>query len=166
MNKILPLATALASGLLFGAGLVLADMTNPGRVLNFLDVAGSFDPTLAFVMGGAIAVYAPLYWLGVRRKRPLTVNSFDLPTLRRIQPRLVLGAALFGLGWGLSGVCPGPALVVAGAGVAPLLLFGAAMMAGMVAYEVLEWLAARPRPVSEVPQADIAPAFAVTPAER
>ncbi|MBI5610634.1 MAG: YeeE/YedE family protein [Deltaproteobacteria bacterium] len=166
MNKILPILTALASGLLFGAGLVLADMTNPGRVLNFLDVAGSFDPTLGFVMAGAIAVYAPLYWLGVRRTKPLAVAKFDLPTLRRVQPRLVLGSALFGLGWGLSGVCPGPALVVAGAGAAPLLLFSAAMMVGMVAYEVLEWLTARSRHETQDQDSRVPSAFAVTPAER
>lgn len=145
MAKIAPLFTALLSGLLFGAGLVVADMTNPGRVLNFLDVAGTFDPTLAFVMGGAIAVYTPLYWLGIRRAKPLAESKFDLPTLRRVEPRLIGGSVLFGIGWGLAGVCPGPALVVAGAGVQPVALFSAAMVGGMGLFEAVEALRARVR---------------------
>lgn len=102
---------AFGSGLLFGVGLVLGGMTDPEKVLGFLDVAGDFDPTLLFVMAGAIAVHATAYRWIVRRTRPLLANRFQVPTRRDIDPKLLGGAALFGLGWGLAGYCPGPGLV-------------------------------------------------------
>ncbi len=140
--------TALLSGLLFGWGLWLSGMVIPGRVLDFLDVAGSFNPALALVMAGAIGVYAPLYWLLMRRQGPLLAPRFELPTLRNIDRRLVGGSALFGLGWGLSGVCPGPALVVAGSGLRAPLLFVGAMLLGMGLFELLAVPQARQVPVT------------------
>jgi uncharacterized protein len=124
------LVTAWISGLLFAAGLVLSGMTQPARVLGFLDVAGSWDPTLGFVMAGALAVYAPLFRLIVRKKYPLVASAFELPSVTRIDPPLMLGAALFGVGWGLAGMCPGPAIVVAGAGVREAQVFMGAMIVG------------------------------------
>ena len=103
----------LAAGTLFGVGLVVAQMTDPNRVLGFLDVLGRWDPRLAFVMLGAIAVHAPfVFWLR-RRGKPLMANSLHIPSETRIDGRLVFGAALFGVGWGLAGYCPGPAIVAA-----------------------------------------------------
>src|SRR5690242_18565008 len=101
---------SLASGIIFGAGLTLSDMTNPARVSNFLDFAGSWDPTLIFVMAGGLAITTLGYKLILRRSSPLADEKFHLPTLRQIDPPLVGGAALFGVGWGLAGICPGPAL--------------------------------------------------------
>lgn len=101
---------ALASGLLFGAGLAVSGMVDPLRVLGFLDVAGNWDATLAFVMGGAVLVSAPSFWLARRRHAPVLAPKFDLPTATRVDRRLVIGATLFGIGWGIAGFCPGPAL--------------------------------------------------------
>lgn len=101
---------ALASGLLFGAGLAVSGMVDPLRVLGFLDVAGNWDATLAFVMGGAVLVSAPAFWLARRRRAPVLTPKFDLPTATRVDRRLVIGATLFGIGWGIAGFCPGPAL--------------------------------------------------------
>lgn len=126
----LPLA-ALGAGLMFGLGLVISDMINPAKVLNFLDVAGSWDPSLAFVMGGAMGVTAIGYRLILPRGKPLFAGSFSLPTARQLDPRLIGGAALFGAGWGLAGFCPGPALSAAALGQWQVYLFLAAMLAGM-----------------------------------
>lgn len=101
---------AVTSGVLFGAGLVVSGMVDPMRVLGFLDVAGVWDPTLAFVMGGALMVTTPLFWVAIRRGAPLADTKFHLPTLRSLDRRLLAGAAIFGMGWGLVGYCPGPAL--------------------------------------------------------
>lgn len=98
------------SGLLFGAGLLIGGMTQPSKVVGFLDLAGDWDPSLAFVMGGAIGVFLPLFRLINRRRAPLYAASFALPTRRDLDAPLLLGAALFGIGWGLAGYCPGPAL--------------------------------------------------------
>ena len=119
----------LACGLLFGFGLVLSGMTDPRRVIGFLDFAGHWDPTLMFVMGGAILAHAPVVWLLRRRGRTLA-GELRLPAERPIDGRLVLGAALFGLGWGLAGYCPGPALVALISMRAAPLLFVAGMLAG------------------------------------
>jgi uncharacterized membrane protein YedE/YeeE len=102
--------TAFGTGTLFGLGLAWSGMTNPARVLAFLDVTGDFDPTLALVMGGALAVTFPAFAWILKRPRPLLEPAFRLPTATRIDAPLVGGAALFGLGWGLAGLCPGPAL--------------------------------------------------------
>ena len=112
------LLVSLIAGTLFGAGLVISDMVNPARVLGFLDFAGQWDPTLAFVLGGALAVSIPGYWMARRRRTDL-------------DKRLVVGAILFGLGWGLVGFCPGPALAALGTGDAKAFGFLAAMAAGM-----------------------------------
>ncbi len=121
--------TAFASGALFAVGLAVSGMTNPQNVLAFLNVAGSWDPSLMFVMVGAIAVYAPVYWLRERRagaKGTTTVQG----TPQSVDTRLVAGAALFGMGWGLAGYCPGPALTSLGAGASEAVFFCAAMVAG------------------------------------
>ena len=102
---------AFASGLVFAAGLGLGGMTQPAKVMDFLDVTGAWDPSLALVMLGAIAVHALVVWWGRRAERPLLADRFTLPSARGIDARLLAGAALFGLGWGAAGFCPGPALV-------------------------------------------------------
>jgi hypothetical protein len=104
------LVNALA-GFIFGLGLLVSGMANPAKVQNFLDLAGSFDPSLIFVMGGALVVTFAGYRLVLRRQRPLLTDGFLLPTLKDVDLRLVVGASLFGIGWGLSGFCPGPAIV-------------------------------------------------------
>lgn len=124
------LLAAAACGLLFGAGLVISGMADPARVLGFLRVAPGWDPSLAFVMGGALLVTAPGFWWLERRRRPLLAAQFSQPARAPVDRRLLLGAALFGAGWGLAGYCPGPALVGAGQGLAAPLLFSAAMLLG------------------------------------
>lgn len=123
---------AAVSGFLFGAGLVVARMTDPAKVQGFLDFTGSWDPSLMFVMVGAIAVHLVLYRLIVRRRSPLFTATFQIPKRKDIDVRLIAGAALFGVGWGLSGVCPGPGLVDAGSGSAYALVFVIAMSLGIV----------------------------------
>ena len=127
---------AFAAGLLFGLGLSLGGMTQPAVVLGFLDIFGAWDPRLVFVMAGAVLTTAVGYRLVLRRTRPLLAERFQWPTSRRIDARLVGGAALFGIGWGIAGYCPGPALASLGAGVPALLVLVACMLAGW-------WLAAR-----------------------
>ena len=126
------LIAAFASGGLFGLGLALSGMTDARRILGFLDVTGDFDPTLAFVLGGAVMTTLLLFRPVLRRGRPLFATDFRLPTLRDVDARLVLGAALFGIGWGLAGYCPGPALAGLGAGATEALWFVPAMVAGIV----------------------------------
>jgi hypothetical protein len=123
---------SLLAGIIFGAGLTLSDMVNPARVLNFLDVAGSWDPTLIFVMTGGLAVTTLGYGLIFRRGSPVFGDKFNLPTQRQIDLPLVGGAALFGVGWGLAGICPGPALADLVTLEPKVLLFGAAMPVGMI----------------------------------
>jgi uncharacterized membrane protein YedE/YeeE len=123
---------AFAAGLLFAVGLAISGMTQPAKVVGFLDLAGDWDPSLAFVMLGAIGVYAPLSFLILKRRAPVLAPSFDLPTKRAIDARLLAGAAMFGVGWGLGGYCPGPAIVGVGAASIPALVFSAAMIAGML----------------------------------
>lgn len=118
------------SGLLFGAGLLVSGMADPARVLGFLTIGPGWDPSLAFVMGGALLVTVPGFALMRRRGRPLFAGSFALQGSPRPDRRLLAGAALFGLGWGLQGYCPGPAVVAAGLGQWPALLFLPAMLAG------------------------------------
>jgi len=127
------LLAALLSGLVFGAGLALAGMTNPAKVLSFLDVAGDWDPTLALVMGSALGVNAAAYAFTRRRAKPLFAEVFALPTRADLDARLLGGAALFGVGWALVGLCPGPALASLARGEGEVLAFVAAMCAGMLA---------------------------------
>lgn len=101
---------ALAAGLLFGAGLVVGGMTSPDKVRAFLDFTGAWDPTLVFVMGGAVLVHTVAYWLVKGRPSPVLADAFQIPSRRDVDAKLLLGAAIFGLGWGLGGYCPGPAI--------------------------------------------------------
>ena len=123
--------TALVSGLVFGLGLAVSGMMYPAKVIGFLDVAGDWDPTLAFVMIGALLVAVPAYRFIPKRPRPVLEEGFDLPKKQAVDRPLVLGSALFGIGWGLVGFCPGPAIAALGTGLAPVLAFVAAMLAGM-----------------------------------
>ena len=104
-------ACALIAGVIFGLGLILSGMANPAKVLNFLDIVGTWDPSLAFVMGGAVLVTAPGFALLRRmRDKPIFAETFQFPTKSDIDPKLLIGAVMFGVGWGLGGFCPGPAL--------------------------------------------------------
>jgi uncharacterized membrane protein YedE/YeeE len=132
---------ALFAGMLFGLGLAISGMMNPAKVVGFLDVAGGWDPTLAFVMGGALLVTVPAFHLILGRPRPILADGFALPTKSALDGRLLGGAALFGVGWGLSGFCPGPAVAALVTGLTPVFAFVAAMMAGMVLYA---WVFERP----------------------
>jgi len=132
--------SALVTGLLFGFGLLMSGMTNPAKVLGFLDLAGAWDPSLALVMGGAVAVGLVAFGLAKNRTRSVLGEPMRLPTRRDIDRRLVLGSLGFGIGWGLAGFCPGPALVALGAVVPKAVVFVLAMLAGMA---VFEWLEAR-----------------------
>lgn len=126
---------AAVCGLLFGLGLIASGMTDPGKIQGFLDIAGTWDPSLAFVMGGAIAVGVGAFALAKRRERSWSGTPMALPTTTRIDARLVGGGALFGIGWGLAGYCPGPALVALGGGAIPAFWFVGAMLAGMALHD-------------------------------
>lgn len=130
--------TSLLTGLVFGLGLMVSGMANPAKVLGFLDLAGRWDPSLALVMAGAIAVGSAAFLLAKNRTRSLLGADMKLPTASRIDRRLVMGSALFGMGWGIAGFCPGPGLVALGMGESKALVFVAAMLAGMAVFEVLE----------------------------
>lgn len=125
--------TALIAGALFGGGLLLSGMTNPANVLAFLDITGRWQPALAFTMAGAVAVAAPAYWLAHRRQRSVLGTEYDWPDRFRIEPRLIAGSAVFGVGWGLSGICPGPALVLLTRPRLQALVFFAGLAVGMIA---------------------------------
>ncbi|MFN4354386.1 DUF6691 family protein [Parvibaculum sp.] len=133
MNRNTVLAS-FAAGAIFGLGLVISGMANPAKVLGFLDIAGNWDPTLAFVMGGAILVALPAFRWATRRQKPLLAEEWSLPDRNDIDPRLVAGAALFGIGWGLAGFCPGPALAAISIAPVDALTFVAAMIAGALAF--------------------------------
>jgi uncharacterized protein len=130
--------SSFAVGLVFGLGLLVSRMADPAKVLGFLDVAGDWDPSLALVMAGAIAVGAIGFALARRRPTALLGGPMRLPVARQIDRRLVVGSAMFGMGWGLAGFCPGPALTAVGMGQPKALLFVLAMLAGMGIYEYLE----------------------------
>jgi uncharacterized membrane protein YedE/YeeE len=136
---------ALLSGLLFGLGLAVSGMANPAKVLGFLDFAGAWDPTLALVMFGALMVTMPGFRLVLRRERPWYADAFSLPTSTDLEPRLLIGAAIFGLGWGLAGLCPGPAVADLVTGRLEILVFVAAMLAGMALFSRLHGAALRSR---------------------
>lgn len=120
------------AGLVFGLGLMLSGMTSPDKVIGFLDIAGNWDPSLAFVMGGAVMAATPLFWLARKQPRPIAGTSFDDPGKTLIDRRLLSGAALFGIGWGLAGICPGPALVNLAIAPAGSVIFVGAMLAGLL----------------------------------
>lgn len=130
--------TAFIAGLLFGMGLLLAGMANPAKVLAFLDLAGAWDPSLALVMAGAIAVaIGPLQWAR-HRQRALLGGPMQLPQKRELDPRLIAGSLLFGIGWGIAGICPGPAVAVLLGGHWQIVVFVLAMLAGMWLFSALE----------------------------
>jgi hypothetical protein len=130
--------SAFVVGLLFGLGLILSGMTDPGKVQGFLDLFGNWDPSLAFVMGGAIAVGFFAYALAKQRTRSFLGGAMHLPKATAIDKRLVIGSLTFGVGWGLAGFCPGPGLVSMASGEVKGLAFVAAMVAGMLVFEWLE----------------------------
>ena len=142
IGKLLP---ALASGALFGAGLTVSGMTEPARVRGFLDVFGRWDPTLVFVIGGAVIVMAIAWRIQSRMKSPLFGEKFSLPDRRDFDGRLIAGSALFGIGWGIAGLCPGPA--VASLALSPLsvLPFVLAMLAGMAVHKLVPEPMLRPQ---------------------
>ncbi|MDQ3303285.1 MAG: YeeE/YedE family protein [Actinomycetota bacterium] len=125
----------LFAGALFGLGLAVSGMVDPAKVIGFLDVAGDWDPTLAFVMGGALLVTIPAFRLIFKRPRPVRADEFELPTKKDLDARLLGGSALFGVGWGLSGFCPGPAVTALATGLTPVFAFVVAMLAGMAIYK-------------------------------
>jgi hypothetical protein len=146
------LVAALIAGLMFGSGLTVSQMVDPSKVLAFLDfggiAAGDWDPSLALVMVGALAIVAAGYAIVLRRDGPLLAHRFSLPTKRQIDLPLVAGAVLFGVGWGLGGYCPGPALSALALGAGKTVIFVVSLLAGMVLYEVLIARRVRGGPVS------------------
>lgn len=138
--------TALLTGLLFGLGLLVSGMANPDKVLSFLDLAGAWDPSLALVMAGAIGVGLIAFRIAGRRATSLLGEPMRLPTRKDLDSRLILGSLGFGVGWGLAGFCPGPALVAVGAGEMKALVFVAFMLAGMALFE---WLESPGRPAAK-----------------
>lgn len=132
------LFTAFLTGLIFGIGLILSGMVNPAKVLAFLDLAGAWDPSLALVMGGAIAVALPAFQFLKGRTQTVFAEPLHLPTRQDIDARLIVGSLGFGVGWGLAGFCPGPALVAVGAMKPEAVVFVIAMLAGMGLFELLE----------------------------
>ncbi|WP_287890838.1 DUF6691 family protein [Blastomonas sp.] len=127
-------AIALAAGLIFGAGLAVSGMADPQRVQAFLDLSGAWDPTLAFVMGGALIPMAIAWVVQRRMAAPVAASRFDLPGTNRIDPRLAIGGLIFGAGWGVGGLCPGPAIADLAIAPAPAAMFIAAMLAGMAVH--------------------------------
>ncbi len=130
---------ALITGLLFGAGLTISQMINPAKVIGFLDIgglpSGAWDPSLAFVMGGALLVTAPAYYFARRRGEPVIGHVLVIPTRKDIDARLAAGSLVFGAGWGLAGICPGPAVTALSFGMNEIYIFVAAMLAGMAIYQ-------------------------------
>lgn len=135
--------TALLAGIIFGFGLVISQMVNPQKVLAFLDIFGDWDPSLAFVMGGALLVTAPGYYFLLKRNRPIAAPAYELPTAQNADFPLLVGAVLFGIGWGLVGLCPGPAIAALSFGGLTALIFLAAMAVGMAIFEIFSALLRR-----------------------
>jgi len=131
------LLASLASGVLFGLGLVISQMVNPAKIIGFLDVAGNWDPTLLVVMAGALLIATPAFRLVLKRPHPLFATNFSLPIKTDLEPRLIGGAALFGIGWGLSGFCPGPAVTALVTLEPSVLIFVLAMLAGALLFDRL-----------------------------
>lgn len=132
-----PAIVAFIAGLLFAFGLALAGMTQPAKVVAFLDLSGDWDPSLAFVMGGAILVYMPIFRFAKRMQAAWSGQAFSLPTRNDLDPRLIAGAALFGIGWGVGGYCPGPGFTASGAMSSHALTFTAALITGFVAHTLV-----------------------------
>lgn len=136
--------TAFISGVIFAVGLAVGGMTRPAKVAGFLDFTGDWDPSLMFVMGGAVLVHIVLYRLIRQRPTPLFAATFAVPTRKDVDARLLGGAALFGIGWGLSGFCPGPAITSLASGKMPVVIFVAAMIAGMYLHILADKFWSRP----------------------
>lgn len=130
-------ASALIAGLLFGLGLAISQMVNPEKVLDFLDVAGDWDPSLALVMGGAVGVAMLAFRLVLRRKQPMFESEFHLPRMTKVDRRVLVGSAVFGLGWGIGGYCPGPGIAALSTGSVEALVFVAGMALGSLLYRRL-----------------------------
>jgi uncharacterized membrane protein YedE/YeeE len=146
---------AFGCGLIFGLGLAISGMMNPAKVIGFLDVAGDWDPTLVFVMGGALLATMPAYRVILARSRPVLANGFSLPTKKSLDAPLIWGSALFGVGWGLVGFCPGPAVAAIGTGLPAVFGFVAAMVAGMALHA---WISGeRPARTSASSEAALGP---------
>lgn len=139
------LLSAFVAGLVFGLGLILSGMTDPSKVIAFLDLAGPWDPSLAFVIGGAISVASVGFYVASKRSRAVLGDVMRLPTATRIDRRLVLGSLAFGAGWGLAGYCPGPAVASLLIGRSEPLIFVLAMLGGMALYELQTRFSAKPR---------------------
>ena len=135
MNRVL---VSLLCGMIFGVGLIIAQMTNPAKVIGFLDISGQWDPSLAFVMAGAVAVFSIGYRLALRRHVPVFEKRFIVPEKTRLDKPLIIGSLIFGAGWGLAGFCPGPAIVSSGFGDPRVWAFVAAMLAGMALLRALQ----------------------------
>lgn len=129
---------SLLAGLIFGLGLIVAGMANPAKVLGFLDIGGLWDPSLALVMAAAVAIATLGFAWAKKRKTSLLGQPLQLPTATRVDRRLMGGSMLFGIGWGLAGICPGPALVLLGTGIYKGVIFTAAMVAGMAIFSLIE----------------------------
>ena len=138
------LVAAFACGLVFAVGLVHGGMTQPSKVVGFLDITGAWDPSLAFVMGGALATHALLRGFATRRARPVFDTVFHVPSRSDLDGRLIAGSALFGIGWGLGGFCPGPAIVAIGGGMPAAFVVVPAMLVGMLLHD--RWFAAAATP--------------------
>lgn len=134
-NQTKSISLAFVSGLVFGLGLILAGMANPAKVLGFLDIAGLWDPSLAFVMGGAISIGLIAFMIAKKRTISFLGLPIGLPSSTTLDKRLVLGSLAFGLGWGLAGICPGPSLVLIGAGEVKGIVFGISMALGFLVFE-------------------------------
>lgn len=138
MNRGAQWITAALAGLLLGLGLILSGMANPAKVIGFLDVAGPWDPSLGLVMGGGLIVGSVGFALLKKQPKTLLGEPLNLPTSRKIDLRLIMGSVLFGMGWGITGVCPGPGLVLLGAGIPEGVIYVASLLAGMTLYSVIE----------------------------
>ncbi len=146
---------AFVAGVIFSAGLALGGMTQPSKVVGFLDFFGDWDPSLAFVMGGAIAIHATLFRLVLRRKSPLLAELFHVPTRRDLSLPLLVGSGLFGIGWGLGGFCPGPGLAALPTGGPEALAFVGSMGFGMLVYEGFQRWSRRTKPRPQVLERDL-----------
>lgn len=136
---------AAISGVVFAVGLAVSGMTRPGKVMAFLDFAGDWDPSLAFVMGGAVVVYGVIYRVAMAGRFPSYMAPALVAASAPIDARLVVGSALFGIGWGMAGFCPGPAIVALGTGAVPAAVFGVSMLAGMGLFQLVSGMLDRPR---------------------
>ncbi|MFZ9648603.1 MAG: DUF6691 family protein [Fluviibacter sp.] len=140
MSRAMQWVTAGLAGLLLGLGLILSGMANPAKVIGFLDVAGPWDPSLGLVMGGGLVVGSIGFALLKKQPKTLSGEPLNLPASRKIDLRLILGSVLFGIGWGITGICPGPGLVLLGAGIPEGVIYVASLLAGMTLYSLIEKL--------------------------